>query len=493
MRDYEFGDHLMMLRKSRGFSQFQLGTLVGVTDKAVSKWETGAAKPKYEILLKLASILKVDLTQLVSEEDQPSYQESKELRSRKRDLWKSAEERLYAIYGLNPPLSVVSRFSAEKNVLEKMDAIILFDILQQLQQIAKEHRTVITPRASTCCSFVAWLMGATVINPLPAHTHCPQCHRITFHPEISDGWDLPPATCECGTMAESDGHSLPFEVCICGVSDPLISVECNVSVSLLEKAWKCVIDKAKGLFTLKRYNMKKEPDDGIPCYRLYLLPGSGDQNCRNIEDVLSVNEQQHLDWLGRYPSLTLIPYAIEPESTAGAAYNLPSLNDLLQAGIMCAAIRSHFSAQEKYAEILKTNIPDPEPYLQDMSFSKFTCMLNAVSNTYTVPGPEEFAALVGFDDFTDLPLSRESLWNFLLRYSGGDYQTIGLVSEIVYKVRKGAYAKGMTETDRALFRSLNLPDWFPVYAANVRYMFPLSHSISFGYQYLIAAWNKKQA
>ena len=43
MRDYSFGNFLHELRTRRGLTQYQLGALVGVSDKAVSKWENGVS------------------------------------------------------------------------------------------------------------------------------------------------------------------------------------------------------------------------------------------------------------------------------------------------------------------------------------------------------------------------------------------------------------------------------------------------------------------
>ncbi len=57
MKDYSFGNFLHKLRKRLGLSQYQLGMLVGVSDKAVSKWENGSAKPQAQILYKLSDIL----------------------------------------------------------------------------------------------------------------------------------------------------------------------------------------------------------------------------------------------------------------------------------------------------------------------------------------------------------------------------------------------------------------------------------------------------
>ena len=41
-----FGSILQFLREQKGYSQYQLGELLGVTNKAVSKWETGYARPR---------------------------------------------------------------------------------------------------------------------------------------------------------------------------------------------------------------------------------------------------------------------------------------------------------------------------------------------------------------------------------------------------------------------------------------------------------------
>ena len=56
MNDYNFGNRLFKLREKCKLSQKDLGKLVGVTNKAVSKWEMGNAKPGIEIMNKLSLI-----------------------------------------------------------------------------------------------------------------------------------------------------------------------------------------------------------------------------------------------------------------------------------------------------------------------------------------------------------------------------------------------------------------------------------------------------
>lgn len=58
-------------------------------------------------------------------------------------------------------------------------------------------------------SLLAHLLGATPVNPLPPHYHCPNCHHLLFDAHADDGWDLPDLACpECGTPMAADGHDL---------------------------------------------------------------------------------------------------------------------------------------------------------------------------------------------------------------------------------------------------------------------------------------------
>jgi len=56
MNDYMFGNYLFSERQKRGLSQTQLAEMLGVTNKAVSKWENGRAKPSTDTLRRLASL-----------------------------------------------------------------------------------------------------------------------------------------------------------------------------------------------------------------------------------------------------------------------------------------------------------------------------------------------------------------------------------------------------------------------------------------------------
>jgi len=65
MNDYAFGNLICAHRRKRGLSQAQLADMVGLSAKAVSKWENGYAKPTTGTLRKLAEIFGVDVSELL--------------------------------------------------------------------------------------------------------------------------------------------------------------------------------------------------------------------------------------------------------------------------------------------------------------------------------------------------------------------------------------------------------------------------------------------
>ena len=66
MNDYAFGNFVCHLRTKKGLTQLDVATALGVTPAAVSKWENGSAKPRVEILFKLAELLGVRTEELMA-------------------------------------------------------------------------------------------------------------------------------------------------------------------------------------------------------------------------------------------------------------------------------------------------------------------------------------------------------------------------------------------------------------------------------------------
>lgn len=65
-KEKTLNDRIKNLRKKKGLTQLELAELVHVTDKAVSKWETGEGNPEISILIQLSSIFEVSLDYLLT-------------------------------------------------------------------------------------------------------------------------------------------------------------------------------------------------------------------------------------------------------------------------------------------------------------------------------------------------------------------------------------------------------------------------------------------
>lgn len=61
-----FGEFLYELRKEKGMTQSALAERLGVTNKAVSKWETGEAMPETGLLLPISEIFGVTVDELLN-------------------------------------------------------------------------------------------------------------------------------------------------------------------------------------------------------------------------------------------------------------------------------------------------------------------------------------------------------------------------------------------------------------------------------------------
>ncbi len=62
----DFGEFLYTLRKEKGMTQAELARELGVTNKAVSKWETGEAMPETSLLLSISRIFGVTVDELLA-------------------------------------------------------------------------------------------------------------------------------------------------------------------------------------------------------------------------------------------------------------------------------------------------------------------------------------------------------------------------------------------------------------------------------------------
>ncbi len=68
MNQIKIGRFIAECRKKVNLTQMQLAEKLGITDRAVSKWETGKSLPDSSVMLELCDILKISVNELLSGE-----------------------------------------------------------------------------------------------------------------------------------------------------------------------------------------------------------------------------------------------------------------------------------------------------------------------------------------------------------------------------------------------------------------------------------------
>ena len=100
MDQLKIGKFIADCRKRKNLTQMQLAEKLGITDKAISKWERGIAMPDSSIMLELCDILSISVNELLSGEkismennnqknEQLLLDMAKELERKNKAIWSS--------------------------------------------------------------------------------------------------------------------------------------------------------------------------------------------------------------------------------------------------------------------------------------------------------------------------------------------------------------------------------------------------------------------
>jgi len=92
MDQIKTGKFIAACRKQLGLTQMQLAEKLNITDRAVSKWETGRAMPDSSIMLDLCEVLGITVNDLLSGEVVTVDQYSKEMENKLIEIVKQKEE-----------------------------------------------------------------------------------------------------------------------------------------------------------------------------------------------------------------------------------------------------------------------------------------------------------------------------------------------------------------------------------------------------------------
>ncbi len=92
MDQIKIGRFIAECRKKENLTQMQLAEKLNITDRAVSKWETGKAMPDSSIMLELCDILKITVNDLLSGEKVTMDNYNKELENNLLEMVKQKQK-----------------------------------------------------------------------------------------------------------------------------------------------------------------------------------------------------------------------------------------------------------------------------------------------------------------------------------------------------------------------------------------------------------------
>ncbi|MBR5192043.1 MAG: helix-turn-helix transcriptional regulator [Clostridia bacterium] len=163
MDQLKTGKFIAQQRKKQNLTQMQLAEKLNVTDRAVSKWETGKSMPDSSIMLELCNVLKISVTDLLNGEMLKRENQNKEIESTFIQMVKVKEQNDKLLLILEVVIGVLS-------VLVLLVPIIIGSLLTNIEDW---QRIVI------CFSgFIPCVLGicfALKIEQVAGYYHCERC------------------------------------------------------------------------------------------------------------------------------------------------------------------------------------------------------------------------------------------------------------------------------------------------------------------------------
>lgn len=472
MRDYSFGNFISAQRERCGLSQYQLGALVGVSDKAVSKWENGVSKPRTGIMLKLSEVLDVSVDELLTCE-YVSSNKRKDLFAMKKDILSLAECRLREIYGDNPHVIVSNRFSQEKLMLCESETLLWFGFLGKLQEkFSKEHAYFCIRGAQAGASFIAWLLNGTCVNPLPAHYYCPHCKKIEFVKGVKCGLDLENKKCECDHDYKKDG----FDIDAINMYPLVQWNEINVS----QNAAKLVEDVLKEYFgesgNIRKIQMCTEgqPEEyaEISVTRYGLFPK--ELSVQYTDENVKMSLAEFSKIRKTIPGITVVE----------DANDTVCIDDIMNTAFSKQQIKEFFDYSVRHGlyhgETFDRHFDRILPDIKEPKFSDLLTLAGFLHGTGVWEDNAELLYEAGIP-LEQLISCREDVYSYLYEKLNNKccLNPSGRVFEIKESVCKGKYSNNRmpAEIEENLLEC-GVPEWYVNSMKRIRYLFPKTHLIT---------------
>lgn len=171
MEQRKIGKFIATERKTQGFTQRQLADRLGISDKTVSKWETGKGLPEVSLMIPLCETLHITVNDLLSGERVSESDYQKKAEDNMMDLIKENEE--------NKKQMILSVICGTITII----AVCSLVIIASYMDLPTAVRILLI--AGACLTAVAGIGAAAMLEIRAGYFECPYCKTL-FVPTMGE-------------------------------------------------------------------------------------------------------------------------------------------------------------------------------------------------------------------------------------------------------------------------------------------------------------------
>lgn len=387
-----------------------------------------------------------------------------------KQLFEKAYSRLTELYASDyttPDIVVLNRFYQEKMILGESELYMRFlDFIGKVRAIAEQRGEHIFVRGTTGSSFIAYLLGATDINPLPRHEYCPNCHTVNFV-----GKEVPLdkvyVKCSCGSEIITEGYNIPFESNLKSVLSEYVQL--SVSHAFFDEVRYMVYDELwdKSVVTLKN-------DEHSITWFCVLDKEANEPG----EYMLNGNSEI----FASYPRITLVPDSMldkyrELEKATG--FKMKDIGPDEQSFVYFQLMEGNTQGIPFFDSKFMRDIKE------SVKLQSYDDLLKVIGFAHSTNVWKDNAENLYEDhrmSLREIPAFREDLYGMICdRLNSKGIYDVGIAYEIMEKAKRGYYAKvGEVDEDTALsLLQIDFDMDIIFFLEKINYMFPKAHGVSY--------------